>query len=248
MNIGILEAGRPPEPMSAYGRYSAVFERLLQPHMPAETEFTGFAALDGVFPDSVEDADVWLITGSAFSAYEDHPWINQLEAFIQQAASRNKILVGICFGHQLIAQALGGSVQKYRGGWGVGSHTYTLQSVPEWMPEADPITFDTYASHQDQVITMPETATLLASSPFCENAMMAIGDTILTLQTHPEMTTDFARDLYELRRERIGDDIINSAISSLSEAPLATDAERAARWINAFIQHAAAKASPASAA
>ena len=68
-----------------------------------------------MFPEGIHDADGWLITGSRHGAYEDHPWIPPLEEFIRDAYAAQVPLVGICFGHQIIAQAMGGKVEKYQG-------------------------------------------------------------------------------------------------------------------------------------
>lgn len=152
----------------------------------------------------------------------------------------NVPIVGICFGHQVIAEALGGEAGKYPGGWGVGAHTYTLQSVPDWMPNGDSVLFENYVSHQDQVTALPEHATLLASSPFCHNAMFSIDDQILAMQCHPEMPSAYVRDLYDARRCRIGDAKIDAALETVADTPLAPDADRVSSWIGAFLQHSLA--------
>ena len=105
--------------MDQTGDYDALFRDLLAGH---GFDFVTFAVLDGEFPASVEDADAWLITGSRHGVYEDHDWIPPLEALIRKIDARRLPLVGVCFGHQIIAQALGGKVEKFKGGWSVGAH------------------------------------------------------------------------------------------------------------------------------
>lgn len=242
MHIGILEAGRPPEALAQkHGYYPAMFEAILRPHISADAVFKTYAVIDDAFPASVTEQDAWLITGSAFGVYDDAPWIPRLVAFLQDAAKAECTLIGICFGHQILAQALGGVARKYEGGWGVGAHTYTLQSTPEWMPDTTPDLFDSYVSHQDQVTTLPEGASLLASSVFCQNAMYQIGDRVLAMQSHPEMPSAYVRDLYDFRRERIGDAKIDAALESVAEGALAPDADRVSSWIAAFLHHSLTK-------
>ena len=241
MRIGILEAGRPPEAVAPkHGFYPAMFEYILRPHIPADAAFASYAVIDDVFPISVTEQDAWLITGSAFGVYDDAPWIARLITFVQDAAAADVPIVGICFGHQIIAQALGGAAGKYDGGWGVGAHTYTLQSVPDWMPNGDEALFATYVSHQDQVTALPEKAELLASSAFCQNAMFSMGDQILAMQCHPEMPSAYVRDLYDIRRPRVGDAKIDAALNTVADTTLAPDADRVSSWIGGFLQHSLA--------
>lgn len=239
MRLGILEAGRPPAPLDeTHGRYPAMFEDLLRPHLPAEIEVVGYPVIEGEFPDSVVDCDAWLITGSAFGVYDPEPFIPTLKTFTKAIAEANLPLVGICFGHQLIAEVLGGSAVKSDKGWGVGSHRYDLHRAPEWLPAEAGVQFDTYVSHQDQVTEPPPGAEVIAGSAFCPNAMITVGETILTLQSHPEMPSAYVRDLYELRRERIGAERIDAAMETIVEPPRAPDADRVAAWIGAFLTKA----------
>eukprot|EP00581_Thalassiosira_minuscula_P023326 CAMPEP_0184433658 /NCGR_PEP_ID=MMETSP0738-20130409/404528_1 /TAXON_ID=385413 /ORGANISM="Thalassiosira miniscula, Strain CCMP1093" /LENGTH=115 /DNA_ID=CAMNT_0026799421 /DNA_START=44 /DNA_END=388 /DNA_ORIENTATION=- len=115
MKIGILLTGHAPEELEPhYGNYIEMFKSLLSGQ---DFEFEGYKVVDGEFPESVADADGWLITGSKHGVYEDHAWIPPLEGFIREAVTENIPIVGVCFGHQIIAQALGGKVEKFDGGW-----------------------------------------------------------------------------------------------------------------------------------
>ena len=122
MLIGILETGLAPDALRPRsGSYPDMFRRLLAPH---GLDFRSWSVVAGDFPDSVHDAEGWLITGSRHGAYDDLPWIAPLEALIRQAVAEGVPLVGICFGHQIVAQALGGKVEKFAGGWAVGPQDY----------------------------------------------------------------------------------------------------------------------------
>lgn len=187
MLIGILQTGEAPDALRGEsGDYPAMFERLLAGH---GFTFRTWRALDNEIPDDPNEADGWLITGSRFGAYEDHPFIKPLEAFIRKVHDAKVPMVGICFGHQIIAQALGGKVEKFQGGWAVGPQPYDFGGREVMLN----------AWHQDQVTEAPEGARRVGTSPFCENAALAYGDTIFTVQAHPEFRDDFVRGLIDTR-------------------------------------------------
>jgi len=122
IRVGILETGRPPEELAPiYGDYPGMVQQWLG---KLNAEYSSYALLDGEFPASPDEADLWVITGSKFGAYEDHPWIPPLEKFIRCARDADKLMFGICFSHQSIGQALGGVVRKSNKGWGLGVHEY----------------------------------------------------------------------------------------------------------------------------
>lgn len=206
MLIGILQTGRAPEALRAkHGDYPDAFARLLDGH---GFTFRTYAVLDGELPDDPQDCDGWLITGSKHAAYEDHPWIPRLEAFIRATHKAGVPLVGICFGHQIVAQAMGGTVEKYSGGWAVGRTEY------DWDGE----TVALNAWHQDQVVQAPPGAERIAGNPFCENAAFLYGDRMLTIQAHPEFTPAFTRDLMESRgRGTVPDALLDEAATHFDE-------------------------------
>jgi GMP synthase-like glutamine amidotransferase len=156
-----------------------------------------------------------------------------LAEFVRELDRRRKKLVGICFGHQLVAHALGGKVEKTEKGWGMGLHTHQFVTAPHWHDQAD-MDLDILVSHQDQVIVAPQQASVLAGSEFCENAVCQIGDHILTFQGHPEFVPGYSREIMAFRRELIGEEVYAGGIASLDGNH---EGERVARWILNFLHY-----------
>jgi len=189
MRIGILLAGHAPDTVQAlHGDYDAMFARLLDGY---GFEFQPWNVVDMEFPSGPGDADGWLITGSMHGAYEPLPFIPPLQDFIRAVALAKRPLVGICFGHQLIAQALGGKVEKFGGGWSVGHRTYRDGSLGEMALNA---------WHQDQVVTLPPNAQVTTGNEFCRYAGLLYDDNIYTLQAHPEISNDILTEYLKTRR------------------------------------------------
>ena len=185
MKIGILQAGHLSASMQEkYGDLDEVLSKMLQGH---GFEIDSYRVCDNQFPESVSQAQGWLVSGSVNSANDDLAWIWQLKDFIRQSYRHNIPLVGICFGHQVIASALGGTVEKYSGGWGVGNHQYQMADST-FKPRI-------IAFHQDQVIKKPAAAKCIGGSAFCENAFLVYGEQVFSMQPHPEFSTDYAKDL-----------------------------------------------------
>ncbi len=187
MRIGILKCGQSPDILRGeLGDYDSMFERLLAGR---GFDFSSYHVEEMEFPKGVHDADGWLLTGSRHGAYEDHAFIPPLEDFIRKAYAEHVPMVGICFGHQIIAQALGGTVIKHPDGWAVGQQDYDF--------DGDRITLNAW--HQDQVVTLPEGAEIAATNEFCENAALVYGDRAFTVQPHPEFDDSFVDGLIEHR-------------------------------------------------
>ena len=220
MKIGILMTGHAvPELQERAGDYDAMFARLLAGR---GFEFETYNVVDEQYPSAPDACDGWLITGSKHGAYEDHPWIPPLEEFIRAVYASGRPMIGVCFGHQIIAQALGGKVIKYPGGWSVGRTEYDL----------DGETFALNAWHQDQVTEVPQGAEVIGKSDFCAHAALAYDDRILTIQPHPEFGPDIVEDLIRLRGKGVvPDDLLEGATARL-DAP--TDAARFADRMAAF--------------
>ncbi|MEM5477646.1 type 1 glutamine amidotransferase [Pacificibacter sp. AS14] len=200
MKIGILQTGRSPDEMRAtHGDYDDLFKRLLDRR---GFTFETYPVLDGVLPACVNDAEGWLVTGSKFGTYEAHDWIAPLEDFLRRVFAAAVPIVGVCFGHQILAQALGGKVEKFAGGWQVGATDYV---------RADGTQDTIMAWHQDQVVEVPDGAVVIGRSDHCANAMLAYGDKALTLQPHPEFTSAFLSDLLDARRSVLPEHISREA-------------------------------------
>ncbi len=225
MKLAILEAGKPPADLiPAFGRYPAMFETLLGP----DFEYTNIDVQNEPLPPDVHRFDAYLITGSSAGVYEDHAWIEPLKTFVRAASGRAK-LVGICFGHQIMAEALGGRVEKSERGWGVGLHTYPVVRREDWMDDAPAVSVP--ASHQDQVVIQPPQTQILASSVFTPYAGLVWRDRpAISFQFHPEIQPDFAAALYASRRDRLPQ--VDAAIATLN-AP--NDNSRVGNWIRRFL-------------
>ena len=227
MNIAVLQTGRSPDDLrSKHGDYDDMCKALLGLE-PAEA--TTFAILDGEFPTAPENYDLLLITGSRHGVYEDHGWIAPLENLVLDAFNRGQKMVGICFGHQLIARALGGRVEKSEKGFGVGVMDYTL--VRQDGSQAD---VSLCAWHQDQIITPPEHARIIAQSEFCPVAGLQYADKAISFQAHPEFSRDYVRDLIELRTPSMLDDAFSAA--SLATLESSTDTSLIQDELAAFLR------------
>ena len=218
VRLGVLQAGRVPDEMAGeHADYDQLFVNLLGAN---EFDYRHWAVLDGEFPNSTNDADAWLITGSRFGAYEDHDWIPPLEVFIREVFAANQPLVGICFGHQIIAQAMGGKVEKFSEGWSVGHVEYDLDETvfgTETLPKTDKTAL--LAFHQDQVVEAPDSARTVGSTDFCKHAALLYGNKALTIQPHPEFYSEFIGGLLEARRAILPEAIIDNAAQAL-ELPI----------------------------
>ena len=160
----------------------------------APFEYATYRATEDHFPDTLDDCDAYLITGSPCSVYDTYTWIGRFDTFIRSAHEQRKPMVGICFGHQLIARALGGRVRLAEEGWLLGLHEIDVAVEKSWM-SGTPGTHPLYFINQDQVVDLPHGAERLAGSAACPNAMLALDEHILTLQAHPEQPLADARVL-----------------------------------------------------
>lgn len=234
MKIGILETGRtPPELIGKHGSYADMLSALLAKVDPSLT-FEVVAVMDGAPLPAITACDGWLITGSRHGVYEELPWMLALEAFLREAVAARIPTVGICFGHQILAKALGARVEKADSGWGVGPHTYAVTEQAAWMDGfQDSLTIN--AMHQDQVLTLPPGARVIASSDFCPYAGLAYDDTAISFQPHPEFDIPFEHALVASRAGAVVPmDRATPALALLEDPATTTDADRVARWIAAF--------------
>jgi GMP synthase-like glutamine amidotransferase len=229
MKLGILKTGAPPAPLEAqFGSYPDMFQRLLGRDA---YDYEVFDVAAGETPASAEACDAYLVTGSSAGVYEAEPWIADLIAFLRAARGRAG-LVGVCFGHQVMAEAFGGQVIKSPKGWGVGLHAYTLMEPVPGL--ANQTRLSAPASHQDQVVVLPPGARVLGASDFTPYGMLAYDDQpAISIQLHPEFEPDYARALIEARRgSRYADEQADQAVASYA-AP--DDRAALGAWISAFL-------------
>ncbi len=193
--IGILQCGDHPEEVAKkHHSHSALFEKMFGGH---RLLFQTYRVNYSEFPDHIGACDGYIITGSRHGVYEDHDWIAPLEQMVRDCFAASIPVIGICFGHQLMAQALGGKVEKFAAGWSVGKVDYTSR---------DGKTVTLNAFHQDQVIKAPEDSEPILSSAFCQYAGLSYGKKGMSMQPHPEMDAEFIRDLLDAKGEALFDE------------------------------------------
>jgi GMP synthase-like glutamine amidotransferase len=213
------------------GGYQQMFERLLSPHIPG-LRVTRFDAQALNLPADARMCDAWITTGSRASVYDDVPWVGALQSFVRNVADSDRPFVGICFGHQLLAQMLGAEVKRAPGGWGVGVLSTSVVRREDWMTPARAIVRLQYM-HADQVMKPPAGATLLGEAPHCPVAMFQDGPRLLGIEAHPEFPAAYARALIEDRRSRIGEQVAQDALARVGDE---VDSDVVGGWIARFVE------------
>jgi GMP synthase-like glutamine amidotransferase len=230
MRIGLLETDVLYDDLiNDYGSYGAMFERYFSSLASSPLEFVYYPVQQGQFPQSLDECDVYLITGSKAGVYEDSAWITRLSEWIVEANKAEVNILGICFGHQLIAHALGGRVEMSDKGWGIGVRSLLTTGSP--FSQLLPKYLNLIYSHKDQVVKLPEDALNFLSDDFCRYAGFTIGQHILTFQGHPEFTSEYSQRLLSRRAEVIGEPVYSLGINSLRQG---TDADFIGRLILDF--------------
>jgi GMP synthase-like glutamine amidotransferase len=227
MRLGLLLVGHVADTSTHIaGDYPELFTTLIG----SDVELVRYDLDRDRFPDSVRECDGWLLSPSRCSVYGAHPWIASAEDLLRELLATETPYVGVCFGHQLVARALGAPVERAADGWQVGVDDYEIVGTRPWMqPRRESVAL--IASHEDQVLAVPDGADLLARSEGCPIAGLAIGDRAWTIQPHPEFGADLARDLLGRRVELIGAAKVDAARATLAR-PL--DRMVVAGWIRAF--------------
>lgn len=235
MHLCILENDDLDPPLAQrYSRVAAMFERLF-----AQAGYKGridtFSARHGQYPVSFAAYDAVLLTGSRADSFSDEPWVVTLREQVARLLQDQHKLLGVCFGHQLIAHCLGAPVQRAPRGWRVGRQAYDWLGAPEHLGLApgQAAQVALLASHQDQVLALPPGATLLATQADCPVAAYALGDQVFCIQPHPEFTPEVSAFLLDKRRALMGEPLYEQSMGSLSEPH---DGLALARFMIRFVQ------------
>ena len=217
ITLGIIKADEVDEELQhEFGDTIGMFQRMFSSAGVEHLSIRSYDARNCSYPDHLDDCDGYLITGSRYCAFSKTPWIQQLIEFVQTLDRERKKLIGICFGHQCIALALGGSVVKSKKGWGLGVHEYEVLT-PGVFTEDIRSPLRLRCSHEDQVARLPQRATRLLSNDFCENAGMVVASHIVSFQAHPEFDKDFAEHLILNREQELGLDFAATLASLTTE-------------------------------
>lgn len=236
MKVTIIEAGKVPEPLqNQFSPYRDMFAAMFASTGEAFEHDVVDLQAGETLPDPAT-LEAIAITGSSAGVYEDHPWINPLREFIRKAYAAGTPMLGICFGHQIMADALGGDVRKSEKGWGLGRHEYRVTARPDFMADA-PEALRVVCSHQDQVIVPPAEAEVILASEFTPNAgLFYRSGKALSFQPHPEFGDTYGRALAELRRGRAADEVVEKAVASFGTE---SDSQILRNIIGRFMRQAA---------
>ena len=235
MKLGILATGiTPDELLGEFGSYADMFVQLFD-KADCPFEYEVFDVRDDEFPSGASVCDGWVITGSKFNVYQNLPWMQKLKELILEIHSSKKPMVGICFGHQIIAEAFNGKVDKYEGGWGVGLQRYEVTGDFDFIPSTES-SYVINAMHQDQVMDKPANAQVFSTSEFCKYAGLIYDDRIITFQAHPEFTVEYEDKLVKARKGTVVPlDVAEQGLETLRQPGAATDSSEVARWMAAFL-------------
>ncbi len=236
MHLGILDAVPPEYYLTGEKTDPEKFVDLFT-GIAAPMSFSIYKATQRDFPTVLNECDAYLITGSPCSVYDTYPWIQELEEFVRRAYSDGAPLVGICFGHQLIAQSLGGGVRQADDGWLLGLHSFRVHTSKHWMGDGTP-DHSLYCINQDQVVELPPDVELLAGSDACPNAMYGVDGKILSIQGHPEQPLSSMHAFTQLLLDEYDLDPSFADKAHETMADGEPDAKLIARWISAFLASA----------
>jgi len=233
MRVAILECDKVAEKFqSQFGQYSEMIR-----HMFATTgstfDFDVYNCQQGDYPPNLDRYDFFITTGSRAAAYAHETWIRQLIKFVHLLDDKRKILIGICFGHQVMAMACGGQVEKSDKGWGIGIARNRIVASPDWISEKRD-ELNTIVSHQDQIVQLPDDALVIAESDFCPYFIVQWNDHFLSIQGHPEWNGDYSRALINDRRDTIPRQRVEAGLDSLATQP---DNPLFTNWILDFVRN-----------
>lgn len=233
MRLAILETDvLRDELRPRYEGYGRMFVELFE-RIGSGWEMEIFSVIRGEYPESFHRYDAFLVTGSQHDAFDDADWILRLKTYLHTLYRQAVPLVGICFGHQLLAHALGGKADRAEGGWGLGVMTFQVQTPAPFLDSEEPVKL--IMSHRDQVLKIPENTHLLLSNDFCPFAAFYRPDRLLALQGHPEFGVDYARALLAFRADQISPTQRAQVEASFE---VAHQGERVGLWIKRFLEQA----------
>jgi GMP synthase-like glutamine amidotransferase len=232
MKLGILNALPGAYVFDGEPTDAEKFERLFR-SIDAAIECTTYDVTAGELPPSPAACEAYLITGSPLGVYDTEPWIAKLTQFVRQAHAQEKKLVGICFGHQLLAQALGGQVEKSATGWVLGLRQFEIQRQPAWLtPARSPCSL--YFVNQDQVVKLPAEAVVIGGNDFCPYTIYMIEHRVLGIQAHIEQTKRFMRLVIGYLEPRTSLVVCTEARRTLEQGT--PDDGIVAQWVVNFIR------------
>jgi len=229
----ILQAGSADPALRArFGDYPDWFAR----HLAARVELRVVRPYEQLLP-SPAGFDGVIMTGSPKSVVDPEPWMDEAAAYLLEAA-RTRPVLGVCFGHQLLARALGARVERNPRGREAGTVPVRLTEEGERDPLfaglASPLLVQ--QTHEDHVAALPAGATLLAENEMTPVQAFAWGESVRCVQFHPEFDAERSRLLAEVRRERLDREAPGGAAavrSSIRETPDATSL--LGRWLAHFV-------------
>ncbi|CCN73352.1 putative GMP synthase-Glutamine amidotransferase [Vibrio nigripulchritudo SFn118] len=231
MKIGILicdDVNPALEP--EHGNYKEMFSRLLHA-VDDSIELAFYWVNHRQFPEDITECDAYITSGSKSGVMDNDSWINDMESLVREIHQAHIPFIGICFGHQMLAKALGGEVSRAEVGWGVGTAVTKVFIPQPWM-EPFQQQINLLVSHQDQVISMPDDGQVIAGNDFCPVSIMLVGKTSLGIQAHPEFCAPYSKALIEVRKDSIPKSVQEKGIASLK---LPTDGLLVTQWMLNFI-------------
>ncbi len=203
----VVRCGDPePDVARTYGCFATWFRNAID----ASVELTVLDPRErGVPPGALDGAGAVVISGSPHSVYESHTWIRSVEALVREAVTARELpLLGVCFGHQLLAQSLGGRVARNPRGREMGTITVRLneQGRDDALFRRLPADFTAHATHRDTVIEPPPGARVLASSDKDQCQSFKVGPRAWGVQFHPEITGPILRGYVRSRSSALRDE------------------------------------------
>ncbi|GGX48367.1 glutamine amidotransferase-related protein [Saccharospirillum salsuginis] len=231
MKLAILETDvLRPEHQPTFVGYGRMFLNLFEA-VGVDWEMEVFPVIHDQYPLDFDRFDAFLVTGSKHDAFADDDWIVRLRDYVRTLYDHGKPMVGICFGHQLLAHALGGRAERFHQGWGLGVMSYEVLEQPAFADNDQPVSL--LVSHRDQVTAIPPQARPLLTNPFCEHAAFYIPGKVLCFQGHPEFTKEYEQVLLPLRESDVPPEQM-SAIRDSMEDP--HEGVRIGQWMKRFLE------------